>query len=125
MLTLRDAADTMVVFVSLHVPAKICPILFTCMRTRYRTHCFCNAHDPANQCVRVAISVGTRCDLSAYALVFWRVRVGILARTHSDCNACALPMVPVRCLQYWWLNCATFDVTKKNFYFASCLFSFP
>ena len=37
------------------VTTKICPILFTCMRTRYRTHRFCNAHDPANQRVRVAI----------------------------------------------------------------------
>ena len=37
------------------VTAKICPILFTCMSTRYRTHCFCNAHNLANQRVRVAV----------------------------------------------------------------------
>ena len=57
-------------------------------------------------------------------MVFWRVRVGILARTHSDCNVYALPVVPVRCLQYWWLNCVPFDVTKKIFFFASCVSSF-
>ena len=34
-------------------------------------------------------------------------------------------MVPVCCLQYWRLNCAPFDATKKIFFFASCLFSFP
>ena len=46
--------------------------------------------------VRAPQAVRTRCNLSAYALKYQRVRAKIPARTHSDDNAYALRSQTVR-----------------------------